>query len=98
MKFCYYFPFQFNVKYPTHGVRPKDLHLKTATGSATASSVPAQNLLHSAYYGNTSNCEIEQQSSQSQHHQQAATTVDLDINVHIIKNMLMTNRVPESCV
>lgn len=80
--------FQYDVKYAMRDVRPKNLHLKSSgIGGAATTAVPSQDLLHSSYYGN--NCKNEQHT---------ATAVDLDINVHAIKNMLMANRVPESCV
>lgn len=81
--------FQYDVKYATHDIRPKNLHLKSATSTTN---VPSQDLLLGSYFGN--NCKSEQQ--QQQH--TATAAVDLDINVHAIKNMLMANRVPESCV
>lgn len=59
-------------------------------GGATTTVPATQDVLHAgSYYGN--NCKGEQPHT-------TATTVDLDINVHAIKNMLMANRVPESCV
>lgn len=49
---------------------------------------PAQDLILGAYFGGAGDSAKEL--SSADHH--------LDLNVHAIKNMLMANRVPESCV
>ncbi len=78
-------------KYSNHENRPKNLLLKSVT-----TNVPNQQ---------------QQQPQQQQQQQQQdlilgtyfpdskeLTGIDLDINVHAIKNLLMATRVPESCV
>lgn len=89
-------------KYPNHESRPKNLLLKSVTTSSQQQLQQQQHQLNQHH--------LQQQQQQQPHQPQdlilgtyfpdskELTGIDLDINVHAIKNMLMATRVPESCV
>lgn len=96
--FFSFFFFQYDIKYSGHENRPKNLLLKSVT-----TNVPSQDLILGSYFTNSSssNSTTKLATATATEHlttASAATTIDLDINVQAIKNMLMATRVPESCV
>lgn len=100
-----FFRFQYDMKYSSHDSRPKNLVLKSVT-----TNVPSQELLLGSHYSSCSNtitttaattsipATMAITSATTKPDQITTTAIDLDINVHAIKNMLMATRVPESCV
>lgn len=70
-------------KYSNHENRPKNLLLKSVTTNVpNQQQQQQQDLILGTYFPDS----------------KELTGIDLDINVHAIKNLLMATRVPESCV